>query len=93
MHDDIIAAGFQVVGVSPQGGASHTSFRERYQLPFTLITDTRKTIIRAYGVNGPMGFGVRRATFLIGEDGIVKKRVVSDFDVSAHTRFIKKNLP
>ena len=88
MHDDILASGFQVVGVSPQGESSHRRFSERHNLSFPLLIDSDKTLIRAFGVNGPMGFGVRRATFLIGTDGVIAQRHVSDFDVGSHTSFI-----
>ena len=45
---------------------SHRRFVERYELPFPLLADAGGKVIRAYGVSGPLGFGVRRATFLIG---------------------------
>ena len=73
LHDQIIATGLQVVGVSPQSPDSHRQFRERYSLPFRLLSDVDKVAVKAYDVNGPLGFGVRRATFLIGADGVVKK--------------------
>lgn len=90
MHDEILESGVKVVGVSPQSGASHRRFAEQFQLPFPLLADTKKQLIRAFGVDGPLGFGVRRATFLIGQDGIIQQRHVSDFMVNTHTDFIRK---
>ena len=92
MHADIAAAGVQVVGVSPQGPDSHARFRERYRLPFLLLADRDKTAIRAYGVDGPLGFGVRRATFLVDRDGLVQDRVLADLNIARHERFIREAL-
>ncbi|MCB1645825.1 MAG: peroxiredoxin [Pseudomonadales bacterium] len=92
MHDEIIATDIQIVGVSPQDEASHQRFKAAYNLPFPLLHDAGKTVIRAYGVDGPLGLGVRRATFLIGQDRIVRNRVVSDLFASSHTRFIEQVL-
>src|ERR1700754_4192294 len=65
MHDEISRAGLRVVGISPQGAESHAKFRERHKLPFVLLSDANKTVIKMYGVNGPLGIGVRRASFLV----------------------------
>jgi thioredoxin-dependent peroxiredoxin len=92
MHDDIAAAGMRVVGVSPQDAASHARFRARHDLPFTLLADPDKRVARAYGVDGPLGIGVRRATFLIGTDGIIKDTVLADFRVERHEAFIRDAL-
>jgi len=90
--EDLADLSVQIIGVSPQSEGSHQRFASTYDLPFTLVPDRNKAIIRAYGVNGPLGFGVRRATFLIGQDGIIQKRVVSDLFVGSHTDFIRKVL-
>lgn len=81
-------ASIRILGVSPQSEESHTRFAERYGLDFPLLSDTDKSIIRAYGVDGPLGFGVRRATFLIGQDGRIARRVVSDLFLGSHKAFI-----
>ena len=87
--DGVAALGANIVGVSPQSESSHKKFADHFQLPFPLLSDVRKTMIKAYDVNGPMGFGVRRATFLIGTDRIVKKRVVADFTAATHLEILK----
>ena len=91
MHDDILESGHQVVGVSPQSEGSHGRFAARYDLKFPILADPAKRLIRAFGVDGPFGFGVRRATFLVGEDGTIQKRHVSDFLVNSHLDFVKRN--
>ena len=85
-------ASVQVVGVSPQSESSHQRVADTYDLGFPLIPDESKRIIKAYGVDGPFGIGVRRATFLIGTDGRIRDRVVSDLFVGSHTEFIKDAL-
>lgn len=87
-HDAIREVDARVVGISPQQQNSHARFRDRYDLPFPLLCDPGKTVIRAFGVDGPMGFGVRRVTFLIGTDRKILKRVLADFAVRQHTAFI-----
>jgi len=90
IYSDISSVGMRVVGVSPQSAESHKRFKDRYDLPFPLVHDAGKTLIDAYGVNGPLGIGVRRVTFLINTDGRIGQRVVSDFFAGNHIEFIKK---
>lgn len=71
--------GFEVIGVSPDDGASHQKFQTKYGLPFTLLSDPRHTIMDKYGVWGPKQMfghkfmGVHRTTFVIDEKGIIRK--------------------
>ena len=92
MHDDILNKGHQVYGVSPQSVDSHQRFKERFDLPFELLSDPNRALIKAFGVAGPFGLGVRRATFLISSDGVIEACHVADFDVASHTRFIKQQI-
>ena len=80
----------KIVGISPQSVKSHDQFAARYDLPFPLLADTRKKVIRQYGVDAMFGFGVRRATFLVGTDGIVQKRVVADFGTASHSELLEE---
>lgn len=89
MHDDISDVGIKVVGISPQDEDSHNRFRSKHQLPFTLLADTNKIAVKAYGVDGPMGIGVRRATFLIDEDGRIENVVLADLRIGKHGDFIR----
>ena len=71
--------GIKVLGVSPDSEASHKKFVTKYNLPFTLLADTDRSIAEAYGVWGEKKFmgrtymGVHRTTFLIDEKGKIKK--------------------
>lgn len=73
------AKGYRVIGVSPQGVASHRQFADKYQLPFTLLADEEKKILNSYGVwtlkklYGREYMGVQRATFVIDEQGNIEK--------------------
>ncbi len=71
--------GIEVLGVSPDGEASHQKFAAKYKLPFTLLADPDHAIADTYGVWGEKKFmgrtymGVKRMTFLIDEKGKIKK--------------------
>ena len=71
-------AGAVVLGVSPDDERSHVEFKEKYDLPFTLLADTDHAVAERYGAWGEKKFagkrymGVKRSTFVIGEDGTVK---------------------
>ncbi|MEJ2087264.1 MAG: peroxiredoxin [Gammaproteobacteria bacterium] len=84
--------GARIAGISPQGVESHRRFATTFSIPFPLLADPRKQAIRAYGVDGPLGFGVRRATFLIDRSRIIRNRVVSDLFVGSHTDLLKQTL-
>jgi peroxiredoxin Q/BCP len=71
--------GAVVLGVSPDDERSHGKFRDKYDLPFTLLADTDHHVAERYGVWGEKKYrgrsylGVKRWTFVIDEDGNVKK--------------------
>src|ERR1700735_3113904 len=73
------AAGFFVVGVSPDDQKKHGKFGEKFSLPFPLIADPDHVIIGKYGVWGEKQLygrkylGLHRTTFLIDEKGIIRK--------------------
>jgi peroxiredoxin Q/BCP len=79
-----------VVGVCPQGADRHTRCRQEHRLPFTLLADEDKSLVKAFGVDGPLGIGVRRATFLISTDGTIEDVVVADLMVGKHGDFIRQ---
>src|SRR4051812_45335854 len=64
--------GAQVLGISPQSVESHESFSEASgPFAFPLLADTDRSVARAYGVLGPIGF-YRRCTFVGGADGVIR---------------------
>jgi peroxiredoxin Q/BCP len=78
-YGEFDAAGAVVLGVSPDDEKSHVKFRKKHELPFTLLADTEHEVAERYGVWGEKKFmgktymGVKRWTFVIAEDGTVKK--------------------
>lgn len=90
IHSDIQAVGLQIAGISPQDAASHERFRNDHQLPFVLLCDPEKVAVKMYDVDGPLGVGVRRATYLINQDRTIKDAVLADIRIQKHTEFIEK---
>lgn len=100
-HAPLTKAGIVVLGVSPDSVASHDKFITKYQLPFTLLADTEKTICTAYGVwqeksmYGRKYMGVARTTFVIDKEGRIA-RVFEKVKPEGHDaeilEFVKQNL-
>lgn len=90
VHSDIEAVGLQVVGISPQDGASHARFRKEHKLPFALLSDTEKVAIKMYDVDGPFGIGVRRVTYLISQGKKIQEALQADVLINRHKEFIDK---
>jgi peroxiredoxin Q/BCP len=82
-------AGAVVLGVSPDNERSHVKFKDKYELPFTLLADTEHSVAEQYGVWGEKSFagkkymGVNRSTFVIDAGGTVK-RVLRDVKPKEH---------
>jgi thioredoxin-dependent peroxiredoxin len=83
------AQGIKVLGVSLDDEASHRAFASKYELPFTLLSDTDHSVSDAYGVYGEQRWGdrtymgVARKTFLIDEEGKIRK-VFDKVNVEQH---------
>ena len=79
LYPQIREKGAVVLGVSKDTVASHKRFEEKYGLPFTLLSDTELTVIKAYDVwqekknYGKVSMGVVRTTYLIDEEGMIVK--------------------
>lgn len=78
-YQSLKARGYEVLGVSSDDEKSHTKFKTKHNLPFTLLADTDKTIHEAYGtwveknMYGKKYMGTVRHTFLIDKNGIIRK--------------------
>jgi peroxiredoxin Q/BCP len=90
LQSEIKNAGLRVVGISSQSPETHARFRSKYDLPFALLSDEDKAVIKMYGVNGPLGFGVRRATYLIDGSRRIRDAVLADFGIGRHIDFVRK---
>ena len=87
---DLQQAGAVVLGVSPDDAKSHRAFAEKYRLPFTLLCDPERKVMKAYGgwglkwKYGLCKIGVIRASVWVGPDGIVKRRWKKVPDAAEH---------
>jgi len=90
LHVELHKAGLDVAGVSPQSPQSHRDFRAKYHLPFTLLSDAEKCVTRMYDLNGPLGLGVRRGTYLIDQGRHIRDAVLADFRIAQHEAFIRR---
>jgi peroxiredoxin Q/BCP len=81
-NDNLLAfdrAGVTVLGISPDGAAKHTRFREKYGLRFPLLSDPEHGVMEAYGawgektLYGKKSLGVIRSTFLVGPTGKIER--------------------
>lgn len=79
LYPDFHEKGAVILGVSKDSVKSHKKFQEKYQLPFTLLSDPELQVIQAYDVwkeknmYGKKVMGVVRTTYLINEEGIIEK--------------------
>lgn len=84
-------AGVVILGVSPDSPKSHAKFKDKYNLPFTLLADEDHKVCELYGAWGRKKFmgreydGVLRTTFLIGADGKIL-RVFPDVKPDGHSK-------
>lgn len=83
--------GAVVVGVSLDSVESHMKFSEKYNLPFLLLSDSRKEVAKAYGVLGTGGFLAKRVTFVIDKEGKIAA-VFPKVDVQHHSEEVLKVL-
>ena len=94
-YDDLVAAGYQVVGVSKDSAKSHTGFRAKYGLPFRLLADTTTPMLQDFGawgekkMYGKSTMGTLRRTFIFDENGILE-RIIEKVDTRAAAQQILK---
>jgi peroxiredoxin Q/BCP len=84
--------GAEVFGISADDQASHAAFREKYELPFTLLADPDREAGEAYGVIRPESPYFERSTFIVGADGNVA-RVMRKVDPTEHADLVLASLP
>jgi peroxiredoxin Q/BCP len=79
LHDDIQDEGAEVWGISPDGASSHRRFREKFSLPFTLLSDEDHAVAEAYGAwalkknYGREYMGIVRSSFLVDPSGKIAR--------------------
>jgi thioredoxin-dependent peroxiredoxin len=91
------AAGFEVVGISPDAPAKLAKFRERDAITFPLVSDQDKTVLTAYGAWGEKTMygktvtGVIRSTFVIDENGTIE-RAMYNVKATGHVAKLRRDL-
>jgi peroxiredoxin Q/BCP len=86
-----------VLGISADSAASHNKFADKYELPFTLLSDENKEVVEKYGVwkeksmYGKKYMGIERTTFLIDGKGIIKN-IFPKVKVAGHVEEVMKAL-
>ncbi|GAA4404567.1 thioredoxin-dependent thiol peroxidase [Nibrella viscosa] len=94
-YDELRQAGYEVLGVSVDDEKSHQKFIGKYDLPFSLLADTNKEVVEAYGVwqeksmYGRKYMGIVRTTFIIDENGIITD-IIGKVDTKNHAAQILK---
>lgn len=92
-YDQLKKKGYEIVGVSADDEKRHQKFIDKHNIPFTLLADTEKEVIKDYGVWGKKKFmgkefdGIHRTTFIIDEDGKID-RIIGKVKTKEHTNQI-----
>ena len=92
-YSKMLKAGFEVLGVSADDQGKHLKFIDKFDLPFHLLADVDKEVIKAYGVWGLKKFmgkeydGIHRTTFVINEEGFIDE-VITKVKTKAHAEQI-----
>ena len=92
-YQSFMARGYQVFGVSKDSQASHVKFKEKYDLPFPLLSDPTTEMLQAFGawgekkLYGKVSMGTLRKTFIFDENGIIE-RIIDKVDTKNHTEQI-----
>jgi thioredoxin-dependent peroxiredoxin len=90
LYADLRRQGLVIAGVSPRSQEHLARLRTRHQLPFPLLSDYRKSVTRMYDVNGLVGIGVRRSTYLISRGRIVVGSLLESLRIDRHLDFMRE---
>jgi peroxiredoxin Q/BCP len=89
VYGDFQSNGVVVFGISSDSIESHKKFVEKYKLPFTLLSDPKKEVIKIYGANGALG--TKRISYLVDPGGVIEK-VYPNVNPSHHGAEILKDI-
>ena len=77
-------AGAEVIGISADSPQSHQQFAQKYNLPFTLLSDSDNRVRKLFGVPATLFVLPGRVTYIIDQEGIVRHIFDSMLDFKAH---------
>ena len=95
--DELVAAGYSVVGISADSAASHARFKEKQQLNFPLVADIDKKTIQAFGAWGEKKMagreymGILRTTFVIDGNGVIERVIAKVNTKNAAMQILENN--
>ena len=96
-YEALLEKGFEILGVSADDEGRHAKFIAKHELPFHLLADTEKEVIKSYGVWGPKKFmgkefdGIHRTTFVIDGEGKIEA-IFKKVKTKAHAEQILEEL-
>jgi peroxiredoxin Q/BCP len=83
-YDEIKQYDATIIGVSTDSEDSHQRFREKHELPFPLVADPEKKLVKLYDASGLLGLTTARATYVIDKQGTIRLAMRNDFMVGRH---------
>ncbi|MDP2089638.1 MAG: thioredoxin-dependent thiol peroxidase [Flavobacteriaceae bacterium] len=89
-YHQFLSKGYEILGISADAPKKQLQFKEKHQLPFSLLADESKEVIKSFQVWGPKKFmgktydGIHRTTFIIDENGWIEK-VIADVKTNDHS--------
>jgi len=89
---DLDAKGASIVGVSLDDHASHKRFADTHGLPFSLLADVDKAIAKRFDVLRMFGFMIKRVTYVIGKDGVVRGVFHHELSMKRHVDDVQSAL-
>jgi peroxiredoxin Q/BCP len=90
LHGDLHRQGLVVAGISPRSPAGHQRLRSRHNLPFALLSDTQRSVARMYELQGRLGIGIRRGTYLIGRGRSIIGSVLEPIRIGRHLDLMRE---
>ncbi len=94
-YEALQKAGYEVIGISSDSGKSHQKFKQKFELPFTLLADEDKSVHEKFGtwveksMYGKTYMGTARTTFIIDENGVIAE-IIDKVKTKEHTNQIIK---
>jgi peroxiredoxin Q/BCP len=92
-YEDFTSAGVTVIGISDDPPETHRKFREKYRLPFTLLSDEKNRVRKLFGITkNLLGLIPARITFVVDEKGMVRNIFRSQILATRHVREALKEI-
>ena len=90
LNQNILDVGLEIIGISPQDPKTHAKFKNKYNLPFTLLCDPNRKVIDLFDAIAPTPLNVRRITYIINQEQKIVDSLCADLLIGRHKKFIQK---